>query len=193
MLIFAGCGLLAAVLLGLLRQEPLAPDSAARELLTGWLNSQHDLLRLMVLPSEPVVLIPVVAVIAAVCALQRRWPDAVLAVVAPLLTVGVNSWALKPLFGLLSDGALAYPSGHTASLVAVCTVLVLLARPGSARWLAAAVGVTVTIAAGVGMVVLGYHHAGDIAGGALVGAGVVLACAISLGRRLRRGPGPSGG
>lgn len=185
MLIFAGCCLLAAVLLGVGRQEPLAPDSAMRELLTGWLDGQPDLLRLMVLPSEPVVLIPVVAVIVAVCALQRRWPDAVLAVAAPLLTVGVNSWVLKPLFGWLSDGVLAYPSGHTASLVAVCIVLVLLARRGPARWLAAAVGVLLTVAAGVGMVVLGYHHAGDIVGGALVGAGVVGASAGAW-RRLRQ-------
>lgn len=184
MLIFAGGCLLAAVLLGLGRQEPLAPDSAVRELLTGWLDGQPGVLRLMVLPSEPVVLIPVVAVIAAVCALQRRWGDATLAVVAPLLTVGVNSWALKPLLGWLSDGALAYPSGHTASLVAVCTVLVLLARRGPARWVAVAVGVLLTLAAGVGMVVLGYHHAGDVIGGVLVGAGVVAASAGAV-RRLR--------
>lgn len=193
-LISAGCCLLAAVLLGLLRQRPLSLDTGLQTDLSVWLDGQHDLLRLLVLPSELAVLLPAVAVIAAVCLWQRRPYDAVLAVVAPVVAVGLNTWVLKPLFGLLSDGRLEYPSGHTASLVAVGVVFVLLARPGVARWVAVAVVVLITVAAGAGMVALGYHYPVDIAAGALVGVGVVQAGAVIRRRWPRRpAPAPSNG
>lgn len=176
-LISAGGCLLVAVVLGFLRRQPMSADIELRAELLGLLGRQHDLLQFLVLPSEPVVLLPAAALITAAMALQRRWDDVGLAVAGPLLAVAVNSWVLKPLFGWLSDDRLAYPSGHTASLVAVCVVLVLLARDGPATWVAVAVGVLLTVAAGIGMVVLGFHHPGDIAGGVFVGVGVVQACA----------------
>lgn len=175
MLVLAAGLLLLAVLLGLVRQRPTSVDSALADGLGSGLGGQEDLLRLLVLPSEPVVLLPAVALIAGLCALQRRWPDAALALIGPAVAVGLNSWVLKPLFGWLSDDRLAYPSGHTASLVAVATVLAVLARDGLATWVAATVGFVLTAAAGAGMVVLGYHHPGDVLGGALVGLSVVLA------------------
>jgi membrane-associated phospholipid phosphatase len=178
-LISAGGCLLVAVVLGLLRRQPMSADIELRAELLGLLGGQHDLLQLLVLPSEPVVLLPTAALITAAVGLQRRWDDVGLAVAGPLLAVAVNSWVLKPLFGWLSDDRLAYPSGHTASLVAVCVGLVLLARDGPATWVAVTVGVLLTAAAGLGMVVLGFHHPGDIVGGVFVGVGVVLACAVA--------------
>lgn len=180
-LISAGGCLLVAVVLGLLRRQPMSADVELRAELLGLFGGQHDLLQLLVLPSEPVVLLPAAGLITAAMALQRRWHHAVLAVTGPLLAVAVNSWVLKPLFGWLSDDRLAYPSGHTASLVAVCIVLVLLARDGPATWVAVALGVLLTVAAGVGMVVLGFHHPGDVVGGVFVGVGVVQACAVAAG------------
>lgn len=176
LIVAAGC-LLAALLLGLFRQHPTSADLSLRDTLADGLGNDHELLRLLVLPSEPVVLLPAVALIAGLCLAQRRWADAGLAVVGPAAAVALNSWALKPLFGWISDDRLAYPSGHTASLVAVLTVLTLLARDGLATWVVAAIGVVLTVAAGVGMTVLGYHHPGDILGGAFVGLAVVLALA----------------
>lgn len=188
MLITAGLCLLAAVLLGLLRQRPAVFELRLRDDLSRALDGQSELLRWLVLPSEPVVLLPAVALIAGVCALQRRWPDAALAVAGPAVAVGLNSWVLKPLFGWLSDDRLAYPSGHTASLVAVATVLGLLARDGLATWVAGALGVLLTAAAGVGMTVLGFHYPADILGGAFVGVGVVFGLSLvrTAGVRLPR-------
>jgi len=178
---------LATLVLGLVfagGRSPSALDSAAASDVSGL---GHGLLDALVLPTEPYVLLPAIAVIAGICLYRRRRGDALLAVAGPAVAVALNTWVLKPLFDRWKDGTLVYPSGHTVSLVTVLVVLVLFAR-----WKAAAImlGVVLLGCATVGMIGLGYHYLTDIAGGTF------FATAVVTGLRAvtpRRAPVPSDG
>ena len=80
---------------------------------------------------------------------------------------------LKPLFDRQDEGALAYPSGHTATMVVVMGVLVLVAR--AALW---AVLVAVAYCA-LGMIGQGvsYHYFTDTVGALLLGTAIVCTAA----------------
>ncbi|NKQ56694.1 phosphatase PAP2 family protein [Amycolatopsis sp. K13G38] len=143
------------------------------------------LLEIMVQPTEPYVLLPAIALMTAWCAGKRRWHGLVLCLAGSLVPVALNTWVLKPLFDRPLHDYLAYPSGHTVSLVAVLTVLVLLAK----RVLAAVLAVVVTVIAGTGLVGLGYHYPVDVAGGTCFAVALVLTIALVL----RLVPVPSGG
>ncbi|KAA9166173.1 phosphatase PAP2 family protein [Amycolatopsis acidicola] len=123
------------------------------------------------------------------CGLQRRWRDTVLCVLGATVPVLLNTFVLKPVFAHHLDDYLAYPSGHTVSLVAPLTVLVLLARQGIPRLVTLAVAVVVTACAGVGLVGLGYHYPLDVVGGACFAVAAVLTLSLCL----RRAPAPSDG
>ncbi|WP_424565447.1 phosphatase PAP2 family protein [Tamaricihabitans halophyticus] len=146
----------------------------------------------LAVPTEPVLLAAVLVVLCAALLRRRRFPAAVLAVGAPLLAIGLNTFALKPAFGRRYVAThLAYPSGHTVSLVAVLTVVVLLCTHRVARRTAAiALSAVLVCGAGVALIGLGYHHAADIAGGALFAISTVLLSAVGLdslvGRRAAR-------
>ncbi|HEY3709685.1 MAG TPA: phosphatase PAP2 family protein [Amycolatopsis sp.] len=178
---------LATLVLGLVfagGRSPSALDSAAASDVSGL---GHGLLDALVLPTEPYVLLPAIAVIAGICLYRRRRGDALLAVAGPAVAVALNTWVLKPLFDRWKDGTLVYPSGHTVSLVTVLVVLVLFAR-----WKLAAIvlGVVLLGCATVGMIGLGYHYLTDIAGGTF------FATAVVTGLRAvtpRRAPVPSDG
>lgn len=185
--LFAALCALATLVLGLL-VAPYAPgtvdqwaDRSASRLSPGLLNT-------LVLPTEPYVLIPAVVVIAGICLYQRSRRDALLAVAGPFLAIALNSWALKPVFDRWKEGTLVYPSGHTVSLVAVLTVVVLLVR---FKAIAVAVGAVLVACAAVGMIGLGYHYLTDIAGGVCFAAAVVTALRAALSPR--RAPEPSTG
>ncbi|MBB4684705.1 phosphatase PAP2 family protein [Amycolatopsis jiangsuensis] len=152
---------LGTLVLGLLvaQRGPGALDMWATEV-TGRLS--ETLLDVLLLPTEPYVLVPAIALIAGSCLYLRRRGDALLAVAGPVLAVSLNTWVLKPLFGRWKDGGLAYPSGHTVSLVSVLVLLVLLARPKVGAALAA---VVLLGCATVGLVGAGYHYLTDVAGG----------------------------
>lgn len=162
--------LLATVALGLVYAGghlPGALDSAVAGDVAGLGRTTFDVL---VLPTEPYVLLPAIAVIAGVCAYRRRWADAALAIAGPAGAVALNTWVLKPLFGRWKDGVLVYPSGHTVSLVTVLVVLVLLARP---KIVTVVVGTLLLCGAAIGMIGLGYHYFTDIAGGTLFATSVI--------------------
>nr|WP_245959892.1 phosphatase PAP2 family protein [Prauserella flavalba] len=151
----------------------------------------HGLLTAFVLPSEFPVVLTALAVLAAVAAVRGRWGLVALVVAAPTVAISVNTWMLKPAFGRYYDDHLAYPSGHTVSLVTVLTLLALLAAPGARRLAAVVVGALLTALAGTGMVGLGYHYLTDVAGGAAFAVAVTLglasAGAASARHRRRRG------
>jgi membrane-associated phospholipid phosphatase len=144
-----------------------------------------DDLRIFLLPTEPYVLIPAVAVIAAVCGLKRRWDGLALCLLGSIAPVVLTTWVLKPLFDRPLHDYLAYPSGHAVSLVSVLTVLVLLVR----RVLVAALAVAVAVLAGIGLVGAGYHYPVDVVGGACF----AIAAVVTIEWGLRRGRAPSGG
>jgi membrane-associated phospholipid phosphatase len=59
----------------------------------------------------------------AVALYRRRWRLAIAAAVCPLLAMGLAR-LLKPLFGRERQGAFAYPSGHSTTVVVVMGMVV---------------------------------------------------------------------
>lgn len=182
--IIAVCCALVVVALGLVfvgGHGPGAVDDAARSVVDGW---PRWVLRVLVLPTEPYVLVPVLAVVAGWCVrADRRW-DAVFAVATPVVAVVLNTWVLKPLFDRWKNDTLVYPSGHTVSMVATIAVVWFLVR---GRGVTAAVGVVLLVGVTLGMMGLGYHYVTDVVGGAAfaVVVAIVLRAAIPVDRHAK--------
>jgi membrane-associated phospholipid phosphatase len=167
----------AGLALGLWVAGERRPDALDAELLrgiAGSLGNEGALLRVMLLPTEPYVLVPLIALMTLVCALRRRWDDVIFCLAGTALPVALNTWVLKPLFDRPLGDYLAYPSGHTVSLVSTLTVLVVLARKGRARAVAASAAAIVTLTAGAGLVGSGFHYPTDVVGGACFAVAAVL-------------------
>ena len=137
--------------------------------------------------------------LALACAATRRWSGAVLTLVAVPGAVGLTEYVLKPYVGTVINQA--FPSGHATSSFALAAVFaVLLADPGhpayrrvprALRLLLVLLALLLAAAVAAAMVAIGAHTFTDAAGGAAVGTGVVLACALTLDlavSRARRAP-----
>lgn len=149
-------------------------------------------LRVLVLPAEPGVLLGLGGVIVAISLLRRRFTAVLLAVAGPGIAVALNTFVLKPVFARRFTDYLAYPSGHTVSLVAVLTVLVLLCGTTRRALLCGvAVALVATCCAAVALVGLGYHYITDVFGGIGFAIAVVIALALVLDRL--RGPATPAG
>jgi membrane-associated phospholipid phosphatase len=165
----AVCGLL-AVLLGLPFAGGTTPG-AVDATVAGWIaHLSPGVLRALVLPTEPYVVIPLGVLAVVLCLRAGRRADAVFALGAPLLAILLTSWLLKPLYDRWKNDTLVYPSGHTVSLVAVLTVLVLVTRKAVVAVLAA----LALLAATAGLIGMGYHYLTDVVGGTLFAVAVVL-------------------
>lgn len=129
----------------------------------------------------------------------------VLAVTAEPVAISLTEYVLKPAIGRVADGWLSFPSGHATAMFALAAICaVLLTGPGrrlpaGLRWLLILAAFAVAAAVAATMVAIGAHYVTDVVGGAAVGIGVVLACALSLDlltSQLRRGraarPAPGG-
>jgi membrane-associated phospholipid phosphatase len=134
-----------------------------------------------------------VTALVAACLATRRWTGAVLAAVAEPLSIVLTEYVLKPLDGRTLGGGLAFPSGHATAMFALAvTVAVLLADPPRRRWppaarvLAVLVALMAAAAVALAMVALNAHYVTDAIGGAAVGTGVTLACALILDRLVAR-------
>ncbi|GAB3142216.1 phosphatase PAP2 family protein [Amycolatopsis sp. NPDC004378] len=165
----AVCGLL-ALLLGL----PFAGGStpgALDAVVAGWTaHLGPGVLTALVFPTEPYVVAALALLAVVLCLRAGRRVDAVLALAAPLLAIALTGWVLKPLYDRWKNDTLVYPSGHTVSLVAVLTVLVLVTR----RVVVVVLAALALVAATTGLVGLGYHYLTDVAGGTLFAVAVVL-------------------
>jgi membrane-associated phospholipid phosphatase len=120
----------------------------------------------------------------AVSVYRRLWALLPVIVVLPLLAVGAAR-ALKPVFGRFKEDALAYPSGHTALMIAVLGALILAV--GARRWLLWAAAVFAAL--GVAGQAVSYHYFTDAVGSVLLGTSLVCIAAVLLrraDRRLRR-------
>lgn len=164
----------------------------------GWLDSLLDpriaaalsrfpalLLRLEDLGTlGPVTLMTLALILA--CAATRRWSGAVLAVVAEPAAISLTEYLLKPLIGRVCHGWLSFPSGHATSLFALAAICaVLLTGPGRRlprvlRWFGVLVALLIAATVGAVMVAIGAHYVTDVVGGAAVGIGIVLTCALAL-------------
>jgi membrane-associated phospholipid phosphatase len=155
----------------------------------GWIRSglAHDqaLLRLLAWLGDPRPVTLMTAALVLACAVTRRWRGCVLAAVAVPAASALTEFVFKPLTDRTLNGWLSYPSGHATVMFALATVSwMLLAnpagqrRPGAVRLMVASGAFLLAAAVSVAMVGLGFHYFTDIAGGAAVGAGTVLACAF---------------
>lgn len=121
------------------------------------------------------------AVLIATCAValwRGRWRMALATAVCPAVGLAVV-WLLKPLFGRMSGGALAYPSGHVTTLVVVAGLVVLAA--GGRTW--ALVAASVAVAFGVLRVGSTFHYVTDTVGAVLLGTAIVCVAARLVRRR----------
>nr|WP_244180660.1 phosphatase PAP2 family protein [Amycolatopsis pretoriensis] len=165
----AVCGLL-AVLLGLPFAGGTGPG-AVDAVAAGWTaHLSPGVLRALVFPTEPYVVVALGVLAMVLCLRAGRRLEAGLALAAPLLAVLLTAVLLKPLYDRWKNDTLVYPSGHTVSLVAVLTVLVLVTR----KVVVVVLSAVALLAATAGLVGLGYHYLTDVAGGTLFAVAVVL-------------------
>jgi hypothetical protein len=141
----------------------------------------HSPARWLLFFSDPRVLAVVVIATLAVALYRRRWRLAIATVVCPLLAMWLAQ-VLKRLFGRKNGGALAYPSGHTTTMVVVVGMVVL--ATGVALWAVLAA----TVWCLLGMIGQGvtYHYFTDSVGALLLGAAIVGVAALTLGRAPHR-------
>ena len=172
------CGA-AAFLLGLVVAGERVPTGLDRAFEAGVEDAFDGLgvLHVLVAPTEPWAVLAVLAVVTVTGLFRRRLDLAALAVLAPALAVGLNTVVLKPWFGRYYDDHLAYPSGHTVSLVATVTVVALAVSTTRTRVLTLVVGAGLIGCAAVGMAGLGYHYVSDVVGGAATAVAVTLGTA----------------
>ena len=127
--------------------------------------------------TDPRVLAVLVAGTLVVAIYQRRWRLAAAVVVSPLVAMAVPQ-LVKRLFGRESGGVLAYPSGHTTTMVVVLGMVVLAA--GAALWVVVA-AIAFCLLGVVGQAV-SHHYFTDTVGGVLLGSAIVCVAALTLGR-----------
>ncbi|KAA0022551.1 phosphatase PAP2 family protein [Antrihabitans cavernicola] len=155
-------------------------DSWVADRIASILGNHHTTLSVLAEPSTPLVVVPALIVAAIYAATRLRRVDVIAVIAGPLLAVALNSLVFKPLFDRHLDGYLAYPSGHTVSLVAAETAIALLMRSAIHEAVVAAVGTVLLICAAIGMIGLGYHHVTDIIGGTGVGIAVPVIVSVLL-------------
>ena len=135
---------------------------------------------------KSVTLITLALVLA--CVATRRWSGAILAAVAEPVAAGLTEYVLKPSIGqaMWWGTSHSYPSGHATGMFALAAICAVLLReapgrvPGVIRLLLVIIAVLLAAAVAAAMVVIGAHTFTDAVGGAAVGTGVVMACALAL-------------
>ncbi len=136
---------------------------------------------------KPVTLMTLALVLS--CVATRRWSGAILAAVAEPAATGLTEYILKPSIGqaMWWGTSHSYPSGHATgmfALAAICAILLLdppgRRVPGVIRLLLVFIAVLLAAAVAAAMVAIGAHTFTDAVGGAAVGTGMVMACALAL-------------
>ena len=136
---------------------------------------------------KPVTLMTLALVLA--CVATRRWSGAILVAVAEPAATGLTEYVLKPSIGqaMWWGTSHSYPSGHATgmfALAAICAVLLLdppgRRVPGVTRLLPVFIALLLAAAVAAAMVAVGAHTFTDAVGGAAVGTGVVMVCALAL-------------
>jgi membrane-associated phospholipid phosphatase len=163
-----------------------ALDQSVYSMIYKQFVGERALLQAMLMPTEPVLLIIVIALVVMLAIARHRPRLAVLAIAGPLVSVGLCSAVLKPLFArTINNGSLAFPSGHTSGLVSVLTVLILAVltntRAGKAlKSLVIVAGFVIAAVAAVALVGMKYHYITDTVGGGFLAVTTVLAVALGI-------------
>ncbi|WP_234806414.1 phosphatase PAP2 family protein [Mycolicibacter nonchromogenicus] len=118
-----------------------------------------------------------VTVVCLVVALSRRqWALATAVLACPFAVTAVTV-VLKHLFDRRNGPYLEYPSGHTALLVAVLGMMVLVAGSALARIWALAAAILLSLLGILGLVGCGYHYVTDTVGAVMLATALVSATA----------------
>ncbi|GAC1409040.1 MAG: phosphoesterase [Mycobacterium sp.] len=131
--------------------------------------------------TDPRVLVLIVLATIAVATYRHQWRLSIATAVCPLIAMGLAR-LLKPVFGRERGTAFAYPSGHTATVVAVMGMVVLAA--GAALW-AVLIAVAWCVLGLLGMAVT-VHYFTDTVGAVLLGTAIVCVAALVVGRAAHR-------
>ena len=185
----AGCAVLVAVLGAVFARQNTADwfDHAVDTPVITSFADDHGLALWLAFPGTTKPAVALTAALAIGCLLTGRRRGAVLAILAVPVTAVITDWLLKPLVHRTYIGQVVYPSGHTATIVALAaavTVLLLgpprprLARP--LRVLILAVAYLACAAVVVGVLALRFHYFTDTVAGAAVGIGTVCGLALIL-------------
>jgi membrane-associated phospholipid phosphatase len=186
--LLAGCAVLVAVLGLVFARQNTADrfDHAVDSPVIAWFSGRHALALWLAFPGSMIPAVVLTAALAVSCLLTGRRRGAVLAILAVPVTAVITEWLLKPLVHRTYIGQVVYPSGHTATIVALAaavTVLLLgptrprLARP--LRVLILAVAYLTCAAVVVGVIAVRYHYFTDTVAGAAVGIGTVCGLALA--------------
>lgn len=134
--------------------------------------------------TDPPLLVAVLALVAVIAIVRRRWDVLALVVVAPPISVVLTEFVLKPLVGRHSGDSLAYPSGHETGLGSVVCVLAVLLIGSSIRVVYKATGLIalglLLVIGAIGLVGAFYHYATDIIGAVGVVVATTLAAALAI-------------
>ncbi|WP_082105653.1 phosphatase PAP2 family protein [Mycobacterium sp. UM_Kg27] len=107
---------------------------------------------------------------------RRQWALAAAVLACPFAVTAITM-ALKHLFDRRNGPYLEYPSGHTALLVAVLGMMVVVAGSKLARGWALTTATLVSLLGMLGLVACGYHYATDTVGAAMLATALVCGTA----------------
>ena len=189
--LLAGCAVLVAVLGLVFARQNTADrfDHAVDSPVIAWFAGHHALALWLAFPGSMIPAVVLTAGLAIGCLLTGRRRGAVLALLAVPVAAVITDWLLKPLVHRTYIGQVVYPSGHTATIVALAaavTVLLLgpprpeMARP--LRVLILAVAYLTCVAVVVGVIAVRFHYFTDTLAGAAVGIGTVCGLALGISR-----------
>ena len=149
--------------------------------LDDWFYRDGRDVRYLAFLANPWLLASVVLATLAVALYRRQYRLAMAVAVCPLLAMGLAR-LLKPLFGRERGPEYAYPSGHTATVVVVMGMVVLVA--GVALW--AVLVAVVYCLLGILGVGVSFHYFTDTVGGLLLGTAIVCVAALTSGHAPHR-------
>ncbi|MEO6795287.1 MAG: phosphatase PAP2 family protein [Mycobacterium sp.] len=150
--------------------------------LDSWFSrSAHDFFggqpRWLLIFTSGWLALAVLATCLAVTVRRQQWQLAAAVLVCPFV-VTAASQALKHLFGRRNGPYLQYPSGHTALLVAVLAMMVVVASGcRTARLWALTLATVLSLLGMLGLVACGYHFLTDTIGAAMLATALVCGAA----------------
>jgi membrane-associated phospholipid phosphatase len=162
-------------------------DSAIDSAVVAFFGGHEGILLWLALPGTLIPAVVISAATAVSCLIAGRLNGTVLALTAVPAAAGLDDGLLKHVFHRTYLGQLAFPSGHTTSVVALTTMLAVLllippqqARTRTARALLLAVFCVVAAVLATAVIALRWHYFTDTVAGAAVGVGTVCALALIL-------------
>lgn len=150
------------------------------------LRGDQRLTAALVTLAQPPQAAIVLAAVAGVAALARRWSGVILTLGGTLSAVTITEVILKPLVGRLRYGHLTFPSGHTSAVAAIATATAILLlgaqRPRSVALglTASLAGAAVAVSVAIALIAQHVHYATDTVAGCCVAVVTVLGLALIL-------------